>query len=394
MTFIEEIWNDPLYRLVVLICFSQVLLLTSVLAVIWGIRVRRKRRLTVSERTVEFVSGHLFEYLAGNLALADFIEATRPYGVYKLATVLERYVANLSGESRALLDRYFERSGLLAAAQRMCRSLFWWSRLEGARILSAGGSRVGAPLLLGMLDDRNFAVRIAAARALGASEDPQYIEPLLRALRRGHLSRSQIAEVLVTLGPVARQRLRELVMQLPPDRSASKLRATTVEVLALVGDAGATPFIQYALASGDAEVRIAAFKAASVLRLTLTTDEFRAGLQDRTWQVRAHAATSVGRCGMDRLVPDLGVLLGDRNWWVRVNAARALYELGTAGHAMLESVARTHEDRFARGMALRVLTEDPAYGALLELRERLDRVSASDSGAVPATAAPLPEGGT
>ena len=271
----------------------------------------------------------------------------------------------------------------------MCRSIFWWNRLEGARILGAGGSRVGAPVLLDMLDDRNFTVRIAAARALGKSEDPRYIEPLLRALRRGHLSRTQIAEVLVTLGPIARQRLRELVLQLPRDKSASKLRATTVEVLALVGDAGATPFIQYALASGDAEVRIAAFKAASVLRLALSLDEIRGGLQDPVWQVRAHAATSVGRCGLVNLVPDLAVLLGDRNWWVRVNAARALYALGTTGHEMLESIAATHDDAYARGMALRTLTEDPAYGALVELRDRLDTPSADRSG----PARPAVEGG-
>lgn len=386
MSVIEEIWNDPLYRLIVLISAWLVLVLVTILLTIAAIRIRRKRRLDVSDRTQALISGLLFEYLSGALRTDDFIEGTRPYSVQQVATVLERYVANLTGESRDALDRFFERSGMLEAARRMCRSVFWWTRLEGARILGAGGSRIGAPLLLDMLDDGNFAVRIAAARALGKSEDPQYIEPLLRALRRGHLTRTQIAEVLVTLGPLGRQRLRELVMQLPSDRSASNLRATTVEVLALVGDAGATPFVQYALASGDAEVRIAAFKAASVLRLQLNLDELRGGLRDPVWQVRAHAATAAGRCAMSSLVPDLGVMLGDRNWWVRTNAAHALYALGNEGVAMLESIAATHEDPYARGMALRVLTEDPSYGALVALRERLDASAAPESGSSPATA--------
>lgn len=386
----EMLWNDPLYRLVVLVCFWQVVGLGGLLGVIWLLRILRHRRTRVSARTVENISEKLFGFLAGTLTVDELVAGTERYSVQQRAAVLERYVATLSGQSEVELSRYFARSGMLRSATRMCRSIFWWNRLEGARILAAGGYHAGADVLLDLLDDRNLAVRLAAARGLGHSQNPEYIGPLLRALRRGRLSKAQIAEVLVTFGPASRERLRELVMQLPSDTRASQLRATTVEVLALVGDAGATPFIQYALAAGEAdgEVRVAVFKAASILRAALSTDEMRSGLADPVWQVRAHAATAVGKAQMQSLVPDLGVLLGDRSWWVRTKAARALYELGDPGIAMLESVARTHEDSYARAMALRVLTEDPAYSELMELSERIGDgvVSASSSGPAKAPA--------
>jgi HEAT repeat protein len=160
-------------------------------------------------------------------------------------------------------------------------------------------------------------------------------------------------------------------MQLPSTKRTSILRATTVEVLALVGDAGATPFIQYSIFSGDTEVRVAAYKAAAILRIQLSRDEMRLGLRDPIWQVRAHAATVVGRAQMTDMARELASQLGDPSWWVRLNAARALRELGNPGLRLLESVAEHHEDSYARGMALRILTEDPAYSALSELRETL-----------------------
>ena len=370
MTLFEQLWNDPLYRLIMQIAIGQVVGLGSLLAFIWALRLRRHHRHRVSERTITDVSTHLFSYLAGTTSLTVLVSQLRKYSVHQRATVLEKYVATLTGKSEADLSRYFERSGMLRAAQRLCRSLFWWRRLEGARLLGAGGYEAGAITLQHLLHDRNLAVRLAAARALGRTQDPKYIAPLLRALRRGRLSRAAIAEVLVTFGPESRQVLRELVMQLPTDSRASKLRATTVEVLALVGDAGATPFIQYALASGDDEVRIAAFKAAGIIRAGLSTDELRAGLSDPVWQVRAHAAGTVGKTQTTRLLPDLAVLLEDRNWWVRTKAAHALFELGKPGIRMLESIADTHMDSYARGMALRVLTEDPVYADLRVLSDQ------------------------
>lgn len=369
MTFWDGIWNDPLYRVVVSLSFGLMLGLTALLAVIWMVRLIRHRRRAINNAMVEDVSAALMAYLGDAIDLNTFIARTSHFSVYQRATILERYVATLTGESETKLARYFEASGMLRAAERLTRSPIWWRRLEGARLLGSGGYNAGANALLDLLHDRRLAVRLAAARGLGRTQDPEYIAPLLRALRRGQLSRAAIAEVLVTFGPTSRERLRDLVMQLPDDPRAAILRATTVEVLALVGDAGATPFIQYALASNNTEVRIAAFKAAGIIRAGISSDELRSGLQDPSWQIRAHAASTAGKNKADRLIPDLAQLLGDTSWWVRMKAAYALDSLGEPGRHMLERIAQTHDDEYARGMALRVLTEDPEYADLLRVAE-------------------------
>lgn len=376
----NEFWNDPLYRLVLILSFGQCALLFGLLGLIGLIRLNRRRRESVTKDVETAVSQALFAMLAGTSTLSEMVKATKRYSVEQRTQVLEKYSSTLAGSSVDMLNRYFERSGLLLFARRRSHSRFWWRRMEAARILGAGGSRLGANVLLSLMEDSKRAVRLAAARSLGRSQDPQYIEPLLRLLGRGKISRSQIAEVLVTLGPDSRQRLRELVMQLPNVLRTSTLRATTVEVLALVGDAGATPFIQYSIHSGDTEVRIAAFKAAGILRAQLSRDEVRLGLRDSAWQVRAHAATVVGRAQMVDMARELAGQLGDPTWWVRLNAARALRELGNPGLRLLESVAEYHEDAYARGIALRILTEDPAYSALTELRQSLVELRESDEG--------------
>ena len=371
MSLWNELWNDPLYRLVLVLSVGQVMLLCGLMLLIAAIRTQRRRHATVTQQIVQSVSDSLFRMLAGTITVKEMADETSMYSTSQRTQVLEKYVATLAGQSIDQVNRYFDRSGMLAEARKRSRSRLWWRRLEAARILGTGGSRLGARILLGLMDDKNLSVRLAAARSLGRSQDPQYIEPLLRLLGRGKISRAQIAEVLVTLGPDSRQRLRELVMQLPPTKRTSTLRATTVEVLALVGDAGATPFIQYSISSGDTEVRIAAYKAAGILRARLSHDEVRKGLRDPAWQVRAHAATVVGRAQMLDLAEEMGRQLGDPNWWVRLNAARALRDLGNPGLRILESVAEHHEDPFGRGMAMRILTEDPSYSALTELREQL-----------------------
>jgi len=67
--------------------------------------------------------------------------------------------------------------------------------------------------------------------------------------------------------------------------------------------------------------------------------DLHAALRDPVWQVRAQAATALGRLGDPGAVDDLEHAMADRSWWVRTNAAIALGELGEAGAIALERVA-------------------------------------------------------
>jgi HEAT repeat protein len=365
------LWADPLYRWVIWTCLIQLVVLATLIGVIGAIRASRRRSRDVNASVVATISAAIYRFLAGETRLDELVAQISGYGPYAITATLDVLQNNLAGRDRQSLVTFARHVGLVKAGRSACRSLLWWRRLEGARMLGVACDPATSSLLLAMLDDNSLAVRLAAARALGRIGDPSHIEPLLRMLRRGRLARAYIADVLVQVGAEGRDRLRQIAMQLPDDPRNTALRATTIEVLALSGDVGATPFIQFALTSREPEVRVAALKAAAHARARLTGDEVRRALADPAWEVRSQAVRWVGRCQEASLARDVAPLLADTNWWVRIAAARALAALGPTGMELLEAAGTQHDDKFARGIALRVLTEDPAYAAIADMRIRL-----------------------
>lgn len=363
MTLWQQITNDPLYRLVLFVGLVQIALLATTAGSIVAVRLQRageaRRR---AERDTR-VRAPLFEYLADARSLESLTEATRSVGLAELAAAIAPFAPTLDGTSLDRLAAFYQASGLAARGQALATSGLWWRRLEGMRILASAGGRIGVPELEMALRDPHPTVRLAAARGLGRTGHAGHLRPLLDAAQRGRTSRLQIAQVLIELGGPALPALRALIMELPDDDEHGVVRATALEVLALTGDVAAAPYIRYALEAEALEVRVAAFRAARLLNLNLSPDELRWGLKDADPGVRAVAAQTTGALREPALVAELQALLADAAWWVRANAARALFDLGAEGAAALVEVLERSDDRFARDMARRTLTEDPSYAA-------------------------------
>ena len=396
MNTIDLLLTDPLYRLVVRVISVQFVALVAVLATVVFIRLRRIRQRRERMAANRSIAPVFVRYLGGEIPLSDVIKALKPLHKEQAAELLEAYASAIASRLQEDLVSLYRGLGLIDFAVRRSRSFIWWRRLEAVRILGMLEGKVEPQILFDRLRDPVPAVRLAAARGLGRSGDPRAVDPLLASLATpAGLSRPQIAAILVDLGPSAHPRLRALLRKPPQTRAEARLYATILEVLALSGDTRAAPYIQYALTDQDHEIRIAAFRAAGILRLTLAPDDIIMGLEDDRWEVRAQAARTAGRVGLKEMVPYLATRLSDTSWWVRLNAASALRDLGDSGFAELARLAGDSNDPFARDMAQRILTEDPRIGSTYMLGRgatMLNPVLAAPT-AIPPAPAPMPRSG-
>src|SRR5918999_985608 len=217
-------------------------------------------------------------------------------------------------------------SGLVAPVRRRRLS----SRLDALEALAK--ARVGEAIepLIGLLGDREPAVRIMSLRSLA------------RTLARVPEGAPREA---------AAERFAEVIAgtDLPSgaiEESLLLLEATGPSVLGRLLSAAPVP----AHGRQSADVRLDDARLAKVL--------------DAVEYVRIQAtrtASLLPRVGAEQA---LWTRLADESWWVRRAAAQTLLGLGADGPSLLERAGREHDDRYARHMAVQVLLDrghlDPA----------------------------------
>jgi HEAT repeat protein len=187
----------------------------------------------------------------------------------------------------------------------------------------------------GLLADESPDVRLAAASALERIGGSGGAEALIDALATGLLEPARVIERIAH---------RDAVKALLPhrERFGTPARAALWRAAGLARCEDAVPVLRIVSREGEDEERISAVRALGEMRAPAAED-LLAALQDPLWQVRAQAATALGRLGDAAAVPDLEHAMADRSWWVRTNAAVALGELGEEGAAALERVAAGHD---------------------------------------------------
>ncbi|MCA0173618.1 HEAT repeat domain-containing protein [Bacillus sp. RAR_GA_16] len=123
-----------------------------------------------------------------------------------------------------------------------------------------------------------------------------------------------------------------------------------IEVMGERGEYKYLPVIESYVASNDTEFRIRALKA--LVKVGYVTDamQIKASLHASSWQERMMAAKLIKPLRDYRFRDDLLNLLTDESWWVRTTAAESLLAQQN-GRTMLEDVAATHIDPFARDIA-------------------------------------------
>ncbi|WP_273835894.1 HEAT repeat domain-containing protein [Guptibacillus sedimenti] len=123
-----------------------------------------------------------------------------------------------------------------------------------------------------------------------------------------------------------------------------------IEVMGELGEYKYLRTIESFVTSNDTEFRIRSLK--SLVKVGYVTDamKVKASLHAESWQERMMSARLFKLVRDHRFLEDLLNLLSDESWWVRTTAAESLLAQEN-GRALLEDVAATHFDPFARDTA-------------------------------------------
>ena len=110
------------------------------------------------------------------------------------------------------------------------------------------------------------------------------------------------------------------------------------------------PFIEAYITSEDTELRIRALKSSVKIGYVTNVENIKPSFKAGSWQERMMAAKLMKVLKEKRFLDQLLILLTDESWWVRTTAAESIMAQHN-GHVILEDVASTHVDRFARDVA-------------------------------------------
>lgn len=253
------------------------------------------RRLTLARTTREraALERELRPHAMGLIETGTAPAGLDRQGTRVLAGVLGRYMRSLSGDARARIAAFYERSGEVEREVRALRSRRAWRRATAAFLLGDMGSpTAAAPLLERLRTDRSRDVRSAAARSLGRLQAADATRALLEAVVGDRIPRSVGGRSLLALGAPALPGLRELAEH--PDPS---LRAHAIEMVGHLGNAGDGDLVAGRLRDTSALVRATAARALGRLGSRDHAAALRAALADRVPPVRAAAADALGDIG-------------------------------------------------------------------------------------------------
>lgn len=236
-----------------------------------------------------------------------------------LAGLLGRYSRWLAGDARRQIGGFFERTGGLDAELRALADRRAWRRATAAYALGDMASPGAEPALLRALRDPAREVRAAAARSLGRLGCAAAVEPIVYALAEESIPRAAAGSALLSLGPAALPALRELERRAEPE-----VRAFSVELVGLVGDASDGPLLVERLRDSSAETRAKAARALGRLAAEDAAAALRDALDDRIPFVRAAAAHAAGLIGDPEAAPRLLELAREDTFDAAHAAAHAL----------------------------------------------------------------------
>ncbi|MDX1394627.1 MAG: HEAT repeat domain-containing protein [Gemmatimonadota bacterium] len=345
--------------LVAVTIFQTVLTVLVVGGLFLGHRsgLRRDRR---REDELAVIRECVRRFLAHRLLPEEVIAYLDDVALSSMNAYVHEFAAQTSGTEgeevvRLLRATRWHRRMLLHA-----RSRFWWRRLAAARALGVVAHAADLLVVHRLLNDPTPATRLAAASALERLPSPALAAAILDRAITGHaVARNHLIEVLAASRTIV---LPVLIERLCAPSNDDELRVL-LDIGALLGY---PTLLQYVIphANSDAiEVRVATATCLRNFPHPQATNALRRMLTDRSWQVRARAAASLGAVGAAEAIPDLLLSLCDPNWWVRLRSAIALRLVGPAGVEALRRVDG-RIDRYAFDMALYVLELDD--GAMAE----------------------------
>ncbi len=310
------------------------------------------------------IKAPLAKWLAGSGSVQAVADALRslPHGA-ALAFAAELHDTRVSHSDRADFGEALRREPWVAWAIAGADSWRWWRRLDAARALGIAGTLRDAELLRPLLSDEHPAVRLAAAQALGAVDDPDLVRLAVSRFPEETLAvRLFMATTLKHVWRLVEEPLRTcLASDAPPSDLAAWLGLAELLDLPSLRTA-VTALVRHP----SSEVRAPAARALRRYPHAASVEAVLVLLDDPQDFVRASAAQALGVLRAAAAQPQLVRGLTDHAWWVRFRSALALALLGEPGRAALR-LARQSSDRYAREMA--EMTSGLSDGAVLELAD-------------------------
>lgn len=340
MTFDLAAVARPLLGAVVAVAVGCTLLVALVAGVAGWRGVRLARRMAAGRAAIS--RALVAEPTGADVALLQLLP-----GRTQVALVLE-FGPSLAGREREGLTHLGLAMGVIALAERHCRSSFWWRRLRGARVLTA--LDYDSTAMRPLLRDASPGVRAQALVWAAGRVDEEVIEELVRHLvDPERLCRFTVQDSLLRLGRPAASALARFLSAGPSTGLA--------EGLAVARGLAQPELLAPALtltAHRDEQVRARAVGVLAVLGGEEAVRTLTDRLADVSPVVRAAAARATGELGYWQAAPSIARLLRDSSWPVRREAALSLRRLGGAGILSLRR-ALTDENPFAADMARQVL---------------------------------------
>ncbi len=262
--------------------------------------------------------------------------------------LVHEFGESLSGRARQRLASLGRAAGAARRAEVMCRSVWWWDRLAGARVLTA--LDVDAPVMRPLLRDRSAVVRAQAfVWAAGQDDDAVIDELVSRLADPTRLCRFTVQDSILRLGHRAGPALARFL--------SDSGRPGLVDGLRVARGLAVPELLAPCLAlarHANGEVRARAAGVMGTLGGEEAQECLMTLLEDPDGDVRAAAARALGEQGAWTASTGLLQLLSDTSWPVRRESALALRRMGGVGQLTLRK-ALASANPFAADMARQVL---------------------------------------
>ncbi len=249
---------------------------------------------------------------------------------------LLRFADNLRGDVVQEIREFLISQGFSREAAEDLRSRSPWKRALAVQELGFLADDDYLYALVRRLDDRDEAVRIAAARALGNLRD---------AAATAHLLAARDGKRTVPYGPVSHSLLKIGPPGVPNlidalGHPSFRVRRMAIDVL---GELGVSQIDQELIrilrTDRDTLVRIRAAHAVGRIGTSEVLSQLYASLQAENADIRGSIIRAVARIGARGSLPVLRRALDDDDHATARAAARALIEMGDSGRAILRARA-------------------------------------------------------
>ena len=221
-------------------------------------------------------------------------------------------------------------------------------------------SEKAVTLLVNALNDPQHEVRFNAAQALGMLEHPAALDILLETLHnymettvdssvadpgQVFFEEDSIISAVMALGKIKNWRAIAVLKKLYEQEKSSRIRASAIQALGMLGSDKLLPVFQQALKDEDPRVRANAIEAIEEMKSASIVGIIQPYLDDPNNRVKANVAKAIWKYGDFDVSSTISQMLKHENKWYKASAAYVIGEL--------------KDPRFISSLANTIKDEDP-----------------------------------